>query len=193
LPLEYRLRVSLYALFVVLANAADLASTFLASPDLAGEWNVLERWLGLGWAGLVIAKLLGGWLAVAGYAYYLRNRAFCYPPMRVDARAFSRWFLFGPPNVHIKRHTLCALGYFWAGMQLLVVWVAADNIGIAYGVVSPLRGSSDLAYHLMQSWTVGLLVALRYLSGNYQRFERATREGVLAAVHQPGTPADTLR
>ena len=56
------------AALVILANLFDLASTYFASPDLSGEWNILQRFFGLGWAGLVGAKLLGGWLAITGYA-----------------------------------------------------------------------------------------------------------------------------
>ena len=73
------MKKQIHAAIVVAANAIDLASTYYVSPDLANEWNVLERIFGLGWAGLIIAKLLGGAFAIAGYGYYLRYREQCYP------------------------------------------------------------------------------------------------------------------
>src|SRR2546423_11110480 len=92
-----RRRLLIVAALVLVANGLDLASTYLASPDLADEWNVLERLMGLGWTGLVCAKLIGGWIAIVGYAYYLRQRTACYPLPGATRSAFLRFFAFGRP------------------------------------------------------------------------------------------------
>jgi hypothetical protein len=165
-------------IFVVAANAADLVSTFLASPDLADEWNVLQRNFKLGWAGLIIAKLIGGSMAAAGYAYYLRHRDRCYPSGGADSGAFRRHFSFGRQvsaaemwaGIPVGCHLGVNLGYFWAGMQGLVLWVALDNMLLRQGIVFPLRHMSEMGYHLMQSACVAGIVLWRFYAGNYSRY-----------------------
>ncbi|MGC8667464.1 MAG: hypothetical protein ACP5VE_05055 [Chthonomonadales bacterium] len=188
--------------FVVLANTLDLLSTYMVSPNLADEWNVLQRVYGLGWPGLVAAKLLGGGLAILGYLYYLRHRLECYPPRGASFRAFCRAFAYGPPAhacadlvsdppreaavsqsetpAAVRVRAYCStpswmhlgvnLGYFWAGMQGLVVWVAVENILLTLGIAVPLRSWSELGYHMLQSAVVGGLVLLRFFAGNYRRY-----------------------
>ena len=128
-------KLGFVALFIALANGCDLASTYLASPNLANEWNMLQSKFNLGWTGLIAAKVFGGLLALAGYAYYLRHRDACYPQPGMNRSNFSRSFSFGRPaswlemqaGIPFGPHLGVNLGYFWTGMQLLVFWVAADN------------------------------------------------------------------
>lgn len=206
-----RRKLILVTLFIVAANALDLFSTYLVCPGLEQEWNVLERWFGLGWAGLLVAKLIGGAFAVFGYAYYLRYRIACYPAETFDApapRAFSTFcqhFAFGK-NVswlsqhwrrRNSRHLLVGTGYFWTGMQWMVVWVALDNLLLQYGFAWEIRRYSETAYHVLQSTSVASLVLMRYYWGNYQRYLRLIRYAptnapVFAAVRSeaatPRTP-----
>lgn len=164
-------RLAWFALFVALVNAADLASTYLVSPDLAAEWNVLQRWLGLGWAGLVAAKALGGALAVAAYAFYLARRADCYPAPGADMAAFRRAMAFGDGSLaDDARHRLrllVHLGYFWAAMQPLVLWVAIDNLLLSVGWFFPLRQQTELGYHLLQSAIIGWVAMARFYRANF--------------------------
>jgi hypothetical protein len=163
-------------------NAADLATTYLASPDLALEWNVLHSKFNLGWPGLIVAKLIGGTLALLGYAYYLKHRDECYPKPGMDRSAFCRYFSFGRPaawyeviaGVPIGPYLGVNLGYFWAGMQLLVFWVALDNVLLHYGWFFPMRHVSELGYHLMQSAVIGVIVLCRFYLGNYGRYSNLT-------------------
>src|ERR1043165_3694572 len=74
--------------FVVAANCLDLAGIYFASPDLANEWNLLQRQFGLGWTGLIGAKIVGAWLAIWGYGFYLRHRSSAYPAGGADLNRF---------------------------------------------------------------------------------------------------------
>lgn len=184
-----RSKLILALAITVAANAADLASTYLASPDLANEWNVLHSRFGLGWGGLIVAKLIGGALALAGYAYYLRHRDGCYPRPGLDRQTFCRHFSFGrsvtwlemAAGIPVGKHLGVNLGYFWAGMQLLIFWVAADNVLLHYGWVFPLRHTSELGYHLLQSGLVGFLVLARFYFGNYARYRSLSEIAVAPA------------
>jgi hypothetical protein len=130
--------------------------------------------------GIIAAKLIGGWLAVAGYAYYLRYRDACYPTTPMNFGAFCRYFSFGRTVSWLQAtvsvptgHRLgVTLGYFWTGMQGIVFWVAMDNILVKHGFVFPLRYHSELAYHLLQSWIIALVVMARFYTGNYLRYRR---------------------
>ncbi len=170
-------KLALAAALIIAVNGLDLASTYAASPDLSAEWNVLTRHLGLGWAGLVGAKLVGGWLAFIGYAYYLRHRYACFPaPGGTDAD-FARGFLLGDgpaagPQTQddsVRRALVCA-GYLWMGLQGLVLWVGLDNIGLAFGVVSPLRFGPETLYHYVQCGLVAAVVAVRYYTTNLRDY-----------------------
>jgi hypothetical protein len=173
-----RLQVFAVLALVIAANAADLLSTYLASPDLADEWNILQRQFNLGWAGLVVAKLIGGSLAVAGYVYYLRNRDRCYPAPGANQAAFRHYFSFGQQvsgtemwrGIPVGPHLGVNLGYFWAGMQGLVLWVALDNMLLRAGILFPFREYSELGYHLFQSLVVGAVVLRRFYAVNYRRY-----------------------
>jgi len=183
---QERQKLFLVAGLVLLANYLDLWTTYLASPDLAHEWNVLERYFDLGWTGLIGAKLIGGWFALFGYAYYLRHRTACYPPSGVDQDAFCRHFTFGttfspgnrPDRIPSRRHLGVHLGYFWAGMQMLIFWVALDNYLLQYGISHPLRQPSETVYHLFQSILVASAVLLRFYLGNYRRYRRLAAQRV---------------
>lgn len=198
-----RRKLMYVASFVVLANTLDLLSTYAVSPNLAEEWNVLQRVYGLGWPGLVAAKLLGGGLAILGYFYYLRHRRECYPEPGASFRTFCRAFAYGTahhpaPQSHpmagpcgapdesrrtpgelsgalgpvpALMHLGVNLGYFWAGMQALVVWVAVENILLGMGIAMPVRFWSELGYHMLQSAVVGGLVLARFFTGNYRRYQ----------------------
>lgn len=154
------------------ANALDLFSTWLASPDLAHEWNILERVLGLGWTGLVCAKIVGIGAATLGYAYYLVHRDACYPAFVASRSEFCRHLSFGSYESRVTATTrlLVNIGYFWAGMQAIVVWVAFDNLLIAFGLPSPWRPDSETLYHLFQSVVVGAFVIARFCQVNYTRY-----------------------
>ena len=162
------------SLMVVLANTLDLLSTYIVSPNLANEWNVLERVFGLGWAGLIFAKIIGGAIAVAGYYFYLSYRKSCYPAAGADFDSFCRTIAYGQGSRskqdNIIRYLFVNLGYFWAGMQLLIFWVALDNILLKFGIVFPLRQYSEIGYHLFQSMIVASIVLYRFYHGNYSRY-----------------------
>lgn len=159
---------------VIFANMLDLLSTYVVSPDLANEWNVLERVFGLGWVGLICAKIIGGTIAIAGYYYYLSYRRSCYPTAGADFDSFCRSFAYGhrsrKKDVYFLRYLFVNLGYFWAGMQFLIFWVALDNILLKFGIVFPLRQYSEMGYHLFQSMIVASVVLFRFYHGNYSRY-----------------------
>jgi hypothetical protein len=193
-----RLKVLAVAILVIAANAADLISTYLASPDLADEWNILQRHFNLGWAGLVMAKLIGGSLAVAGYVYYLRHRDRCYPAPGMDRRVFCRHFSFGQQvttaemwrGIPVGPYLGVNLGYFWVGMQGLVLWVALDNMLLRAGILFPFRQYSELGYHLFQSLVVGAVVLRRFYSVNYRRYRALTEAASIARpAMSPANPA----
>lgn len=189
-------QIALAAILIVAVNALDLASTLAASPDLSGEWNVLARVFGLGWAGLIGAKLIGGVLAIAGYSYYARNREACYPAPGGSSADFARGFLFGEgplagaqSRADSVRRTLVCAGYLWTGMQAVVLWVALDNLGILFGVRSPLRIGSETAYHYMQTALVGIAVLTRYYAVNLARYRSMpARAAVRSAEARSTTP-----
>jgi hypothetical protein len=190
-----RLKVLTVAALVIAANAADLLSTYLASPDLADEWNILQRHFNLGWAGLVAAKLIGGSLAIAGYVYYRRHRDRCYPEPGADFTTFRRHLSFGKQvssgemwrGIPVGPHLGVNLGYFWAGMQGLVLWVALDNMLLRAGILFPFRVYSELGYHLFQSVVVGAVVLHRFYSVNYNRYRGMTEAA--PATRPAATPA----
>src|ERR1043165_1207565 len=164
-----RLKFWLVALIAIGANLYDLSSTYFASPRLVNEWNVLHRQLGLGWYGLIGSKIVGVSLALLGYAYYLRNRDLCYPAIWTDGIGFFRHFTFGrniesladDPRIPPLRHLGVLIGYFWAVVQILIVWVATDNMILRYGFYHPMRNYSEAGYHLMQAAIVGIGVVTR--------------------------------
>jgi hypothetical protein len=182
MPILVRRKLVFVIALIVLANVADLASTYLASPDLAKEWNILQRQFALGWTGLIVAKLIGGWLAFAGYVYYLRHRDACYPAPGGSFAAFRKHFSFGRQvsgseiwrGLPLGKHLGVNLGYFWAGMQGLVFWVALENVLLTKGYVFPLRHYSEMGYHLLQSAVVAVLVLWRFYAGNYRRYVALT-------------------
>src|SRR5207249_1651898 len=66
------------------------------------------------------------------------------------------------------------LGYFWTGMQALVVWVAIDNLLLGRGLAVPLRHLSETGYHFGQSWVVAGFVLGRFYWGNYRTYQRVS-------------------
>ena len=188
MPVGDRCKLMCLTAMVFVANFLDLASTRLASPDLANEWNVLERTFGLGWTGLIFAKLIGGALAVIGYRYYLLHRKSCYPSPGRDMQTFCRHMALGhsgslPGKIRSKTAWMRVgvnLGYFWAGLQLLVFWVALDNVLLLYECVNPLRGLSETGYHLVQSWIVAGLVLCRFYRSNYDEYMKS--ENITSAI-----------
>jgi hypothetical protein len=178
MPVPTRRKLFAVALVVVLVNCMDLLSTLYVAPDLENEWNILERHYGLGWAGIISAKVIGSLLAVLGYAYYLRHRDGCYPSPGVTRSEFCRHLSFGrqatwlemQAGIPIGTHLGVNLGYFWAGMQGLVLWVAVDNLLLEWGIVFPLRYYSETGYHALQSVIVATLVCMRFYLGNYRRY-----------------------
>lgn len=162
---------------VVVLNSFDLFTTYLASPDLAREWNVLHRELNLGWAGLVGAKLLGGTLAVIGYWYYRMNRERCYPGPGLPPLEFCHHFLFGDDHNQQTRglsdtvmRAAVTLGFLWSGMQAVLLWVAADNLLIYRGVSWRSGASQEWAYHAAQSVSVAFAVLGVMFYKNYRQY-----------------------
>lgn len=174
-----RTKLLLVATTVIIANILDLLSTYLVSPDLTHEWNILHREFGLGWSGLVAAKTVWGLLAVAGYTYYLRNRPICYPPPGIGRRLFYRHLILGVSSntsenckdYHFWQRILVTLGYLWAGMQIILFWVALDNILLLYGIQCVLRQYTEFGYHMIQSIIIASLVLFRFYVVNYARYQ----------------------
>jgi hypothetical protein len=190
MPVADRRKLLFVGAVVLLANFVDLASTWLVSPNLAHEWNLLQRQFGLGWSGLIGAKLFGGLVAILGYRYYLVNRVRCYPPAGLSLSEFCRYIIFGrheslngpQSSREAWRRALVSLGYFWAGLQILVIWVALDNLLLGYGLVFPGRRLSESGYHLIQSWLIGALVFCRFFLGNYRDYKKeAPADGKVSA------------
>jgi hypothetical protein len=144
---------------------------------------------------LIGAKLIGGLCAIAGYAYYLRYRTSCYPDPGLNFHSFSRYFTFGRNITWIEttfaapamRHCGVCVGYFWLGMQAIVLWVAFDNVLLAQGIVSPIRAISEIGYHAFQSLVIAGLTMARFYASNYQRYASLSRpvfeRAVVAANH----------
>ncbi|HSV73293.1 MAG TPA: hypothetical protein VLH79_05990 [Chthonomonadales bacterium] len=176
------MRVGALGVVVACANVLDLLTTYCASPTLVHEWNVLHRKLGLGWPGLIGAKLVGGACAVAGYAFYLRHRHACYPVAGLGLSAFGRAFLLGSPTagVHARR-ILVTLGYLWAAMQALVAWVAIDNLLIYFGYSPPFRGLDPMAYHLSQGMLISGAALWRMVVANHAEYVQLPAHAVTFA------------
>lgn len=174
-----RAKLLLVAATVVVANILDLLSTYIVSPNLTYEWNILHREFGLGWSGLIFAKTMWGLLAVAGYAYYLRNRSACYPPPGTDRKLFFRHLALGEASGtgedgkdhHFWQRILVTLGYLWAGMQIMLFWVVLDNILLVYGIHCGLRLHTEFGYHMIQSAIIASFVLFRFYAGNYARYQ----------------------
>ncbi|HXG25014.1 MAG TPA: hypothetical protein VNJ09_10695 [Chthonomonadales bacterium] len=174
-----RAKLLLVAVTVVVANILDLLSTYIVSPDLTHEWNILHREFGLGWSGLIAAKIVWGMLAVAGYAYYLRNRIVCYPSPGIGCKYFYRYLVIGEPNGqgedskdhHFWQRILVTLGYLWAGMQIMLFWVALDNILLLYEIQCVLRQHTEFGYHMIQGIIVASFVLFRFYAVNYARYQ----------------------
>jgi len=66
------------------------------------------------------------------------------------------------------------LGYFWAGMQLLIVWVAIDNILLLRGWACGIRAYSEMGYHLFQSSLVGFATLYRLFRSNYVAYSKVS-------------------
>jgi hypothetical protein len=173
-----RVKLLLVAGMVIVANVLDLLSTYVASPDLTQEWNILHREFGLGWSGLITAKVIGGLAAVVGYAYYLQNRTLCYPPLGMSCLPFYRHIVANEINLqnanerdpHFWQRILVTLGYLWAGMQFILFWVALDNILLVYGIQCELRFYTELGYHMLQGVIIASLVLYRFYFINYSRY-----------------------
>jgi hypothetical protein len=73
-------------------------------------------------------------------------------------------------GIPVGPHLGVNLGYFWAGMQGLVLWVALDNMLLRAGILFPFRQHSELGYHLFQSLVVGAVVLQRFYAVNYRRY-----------------------
>lgn len=162
---------------VFLINGMDLLSTWIVSPNLEGEWNLLQRVFGLGWLGLFAAKLIGGAMAVAGYSFYLRHRRNCFPLEKLqDYSSFVRFFTFGPEEPMLSPQGLTrlgvSLGYFWAAMQVLVLWVALDNMLILQGYFCPIRNVSEMGYHMLQSALIGGAAVMLYYRVNFRLYNQ---------------------
>src|SRR5438034_5724030 len=155
--------------FVVLAHSVDVASTYSASPDLVGEWNLLHRQLHLGWTGLIAAKAVWATLAVIGYAFYLRFRTLCYPHALDRHNGFYRFFAFGPPQARRASDRQMAwlrtgihLGYLLVGLHGLVLWAAIDNMLLGIGLSNVLQNLSEHGYHAFQAVLVTALTLARF-------------------------------
>jgi hypothetical protein len=154
---------------IVLVNVLDLLSTWVASPNLHGEWNVLHRVLQWGWSGLIGAKVIGVTLAVAGYAYYLQRRPELFPTCPMPIGEFCRVMLFGQQGTDV-RHLLALAGYMWTGLQLVVLWVAVDNLLLDYRITAPARIFSEGVYHMLQAVSVLAVVMVRMFVVNYRLY-----------------------
>lgn len=160
---------------IIVINVLDLISTYLATPDLLMEWNILVRLLNLGWPGLIGAKLIGISLAIYGYHYYLLHRTDCYPAFEASPREFCRFFSFGRSDTTYtttnRRHLWVNIGYVWAGLQLTVAWVTLDNFLLYFThYYFPLRFYSEWAYQFLQGSLISTLILARFYSGNYYRY-----------------------
>lgn len=160
---------------IILINVLDLISTYLATPNLSMEWNILVRLLNLGWPGLIGAKLIGILLAIYGYRYYLLHRTDCYPAFEASLQEFCRFFSFGRSDTTYttanRRHLWVNVGYVWAGLQLTVAWVTLDNFLLYFThYYFPLRYYSEWAYQVLQGSLVCTLILARLYSSNYYRY-----------------------
>ncbi len=172
-----RRRLLPIAIFVVLAHALDLASTLYVSPNLVGEWNILERHFELGIPGLIAAKFVWAFLAILGYDFYLRHRTVCYPNAHERHAAFYRYFAFGPPvarRATDRQVTWLRLGihvgYLLVGLHVLALWAALDNMLLANGLAFLMQNLSEHGYHLMQGVIVTGLTLARFYAANHQRY-----------------------
>jgi len=172
-----RRRLLPVALFVIAAHILDLASTLYVSPNLVGEWNILERHYELGIPGLIAAKAFWALLAILGYDFYLRHRTVCYPNANERHAPFYRYFALGPPiarRAADRQVTWLRLGihvgYLLVGLHVLAIWAAFDNMLLANGLSFLLQNLSEHGYHLMQGVIVTALTLARFYAANHQRY-----------------------
>jgi len=131
------------------------------------------------------------------YGFYLRHRNTAYPAGGADLNRFCHHLSFGSslgylgPNDSWLRIGV-SLGYFWAGMQALVVWVAIDNLLLRFGISVSVRQYSEMLYHMFQSCIIASIVLTRFYIGNYRRYQDLTlshavvsSQGMEVSIPQP--------
>lgn len=118
------------ALLVIIGRLYDVTTTYLYTPDLKNETNVLVKFLGAGWTSVIIIQsLLVGLTVYLLYFYFFRFKP-NYPADKGltlkqlssylyfnDTVSFSKMFYNTPKN---KKTLLASTGYI-ASMTLLFV------------------------------------------------------------------------
>jgi len=81
--------------FLFLTRSFDLYSTYLSTPDLATETNVLVQFLSLGWNSLFVSNILFLLLSLPPIYYYI-NEVRNYPDRKINSLcAFVSMSLYG--------------------------------------------------------------------------------------------------
>lgn len=101
------------AIYVV-AELIDLATTYLLSPDLALESNLLVRWYGFGWNQLLLVTAFSSVIMLIVQAWMWRRLFTFLPAHPVSYRSLYRILLFGGPGATYAAGALMALAYMVA-------------------------------------------------------------------------------
>jgi hypothetical protein len=133
---------------IVGANVLDLGATYLYTPDLRHEANVLVVAFGLGWGSMILGKVFISAVAGAGYLYYLRHRRALYPEPGRTFPDFAEHFLLAGPDIHpegpLLRRWLVLAGFLVAvSSTLLFTWLGLQNLCYAGGFPPPLASLEE--------------------------------------------------
>lgn len=101
------------AIYVV-AELIDLATTYLLSPDLALESNLLVRWYGFGWNQLLLVTAFSSVIMLIVQAWMWRRLFTFMPAYPVPYRSLYRDLLFGGPGSSYAAGALMGLAYIVA-------------------------------------------------------------------------------
>lgn len=181
-------RFILLTILLLLSRGADIASTYFATPDLAGEMNPIQAIFNGGWTGVLLVNLLIVILALYA-AYFQMHR---YQPKPTSIRfssiwSYISWCYYDNPNLFSKvlykiptdRKTSWAhFGYALPRALILGGLLAAfhnvalgTGLGVYQEVVAAVKRPSLFIYGL-------IIASFLYFLYHFARKELAARQFV---------------
>lgn len=125
-----KLKFILLALLVIIGRLYDVTTTYLYTPDLKNETNVLVKFLGAGWTSVIIIQsLIVGLIVYLLYFYFFKFKP-TYPSDKgLTLKQFSSYLYFNDTNSFSKlfykipenKKTLLASTGYVVSMTLIFV------------------------------------------------------------------------
>ena len=174
----------LFIVLIVLSRCADIASTYLVTPDLTNELNPFVAVWGFGWFGLimiaVVAVLI---LSVMAFYHFRYNHSF-YPAVPMERSEFNRQYISGGDYsfvrimfdpIILKHRKVRQHAWNWflfiLPLTLIVIgfYAATHNTLIylgGYGLMAP----AYLLFITILTITVMSIGTMLWLSHNYNQY-----------------------